>query len=264
MKKIKTFVLVLCLFSATATFAQQLDLTLPDSPGTVSTSGPASDVLDQTPGHQGAGQQPGAHQDLQQKRIFGILPNFRAVSPGAVLPPQTVKDKLVTASQDSFDYSAFLLTFAVAAYGYGTNQTPEFGGGGLGFSRYLWHTYADQTSENFLVEFIVPAVTHEDTRYYTMGTGGAGKRLVYSISRTFITRTDSGKRRFNAGEIIGSGASAGLSNLYYPGPERTLGNTLDKWGTSVGIDTVSFMLKEFSPDLYHAFFHPKHSSMATP
>ena len=70
----------------------------------------------------------------------------------------------MTATQDSFDYTSIVLPAVVAAYDLGTNQTPEFRHGGAGYGRYLWHAVVDQTSENYFVEFIVPAVTHQDTR----------------------------------------------------------------------------------------------------
>jgi hypothetical protein len=54
----------------------------------------------------------------------------------------------------------------------GTNATPEFHQGAAGFARYFWHAAVDQTSENYMVEFVVPSITHEDTRYYTLGRGG--------------------------------------------------------------------------------------------
>src|SRR5579864_4076416 len=66
------------------------------------------------------------HSDPQTKRILGIFPNFRAVSTDTHLPPQSVKEKFVTASQDSFDYSAFVLPILLAGYGQATNETPEF------------------------------------------------------------------------------------------------------------------------------------------
>jgi hypothetical protein len=219
---------------------------LPDAPG-ISAAVPA----------QASTSQPPEHQDPQQKRIFGIIPNFRAVTAGTKLPPQTVKDKFVTASQDSFDYSSLTLAAAVSLETYATNGTPEFGTGPVAFGRYFWHNYLDEISENYFVEFIFPVVTHEDTRYYSLGRGGFAKRAGYSLSRAFVTKTDSGKRTFNASEIIGAGASAGLSNLYYPTPERTFKNTADNWATSVGIDVLSFFVREFYPDIYHAMFHEK-------
>jgi hypothetical protein len=221
---------------------------------TVSTSAAtASSALPDAPQAQKA--ESDDHVDRQSKRIFGIIPNFRSVDADVHLPPQTVKDKFVTASQDSFDYSSIFVPLAVAGYDYGRNSTPEFGTGGVAYGRYLWHSVVDQTSENYFVEFIVPAVTHEDTRYYSLAHGGFLKRAGYSMSRVVITRSDAGTRTFNFGEVVGAGAAAGVSNLYYPSRERSFGNTGEQWGTSVAIDAASFFVKEFSPDISHAVFH---------
>jgi hypothetical protein len=225
---------------------------IPPAASTYSTSAPDA-TLPEAPASQNTS--PDDHVDGQSKRIFGILPNFRAVNADVHLPPQTVKDKFITATQDSFDYSSIFVPVAVAAYDYGRNNTPEFGTGGVAYGRYLWHSAVDQTSENYFVEFIVPALTHEDTRYYSLARGGFLKRAGYSLSRAVITRSDSGARTFNFGEVIGAGAAAGVSNLYYPSRERTFSNTAQQWGTSVAIDAASFFVKEFSPDISHALLH---------
>lgn len=191
----------------------------------------------------------------QTSRILGILPNFRAVSADVKLPPQTVKEKFITASEDSFDYSALFVPLAIAGYDLESNPDPEFGTGGVAYGRYLWHAAVDQTSENFFVEAIVPSITREDNRYYTLGHGGFLKRTGYALTRVVITRSDAGNEVFNASEVVGAGASAGLSSLYYPVRERSFGNTADQWGLNVGIDALSFVVKEFWPDINHALFH---------
>jgi hypothetical protein len=129
-----------------------------------------------------------ADQPAQQtKRILGVIPNFRAISADTKLPPQSVKEKFVTATEDSFDYSAIFIPALLAVYSEQTNATPEFGHGGVGYGRYFWHTAVDQTSENYMVEFVVPSLTHEDTRYYTQGRGGFLKRTGYALSRAVVT-----------------------------------------------------------------------------
>jgi hypothetical protein len=198
----------------------------------------------------------------QTHRILGILPNFRAVSADVKLPPQTVKEKYVTAAEDSFDYSAIFVPLAIAGYDLESNPDPEFGTGGIAYGRYLWHAAVDQTSENFFVEAIVPSLTHEDNRYYTLGHGGFIKRTGYALTRVVVTRSDSGNEVFNAGEVVGAGASAGLSSLYYPVRERSFSNTADQWGLNVGIDALSFVVKEFWPDINHALFHGASPSQA--
>ncbi|MGA8941038.1 MAG: hypothetical protein WB439_17880 [Acidobacteriaceae bacterium] len=203
----------------------------------------------------------------QTSRILGILPNFRAVSADQKLPPQSARQKFATASEDSFDYSALFIPLAVAGYDLESNPDPEFGTGGVAYGRYLWHAAVDQTSENFFVEAIVPSITHEDIRYYTLGHGGFLKRTGYALTRVVVTRSDSGNEVFNASEVFGAGSAAGLSSLYYPVRERSFSNTADQWGLNVGIDALSFVVKEFWPDINHALFHgakPSQTSSHSP
>jgi hypothetical protein len=191
----------------------------------------------------------------QTSRILDVIPNFRAVSAGQQLPKQSVKEKFMTTTEDSFDYSSVFIPAVLAGYSMARNATPEFHQGAAGYARYFWHSAVDQTSENYMVEFIVPVITHEDTRYYTMGSGGFLKRTGYALSRAVITRSDSGKEVFNLSEVVGSGASSGLSSLYYPSRERSLANTGEEWGLDIGIDAAAMFAKEFWPDVNRCLFH---------
>ena len=191
----------------------------------------------------------------QTKRILGIIPNFRAVSTDVKLPPQTVKDKFMDATQDSFDYSSMIIPGVLAGYGLAANSYPEFHQGAAGYARYFWHAAVDQTSENYMVEFIFPVLTREDTRYYTLGRGGFAKRTGYALSRAVVTRNDAGNETFNISEVVGAGAASGLSSLYYPTRERSFSNTASEWAVDVGIDAASFIAREFWPDINRRMFH---------
>jgi hypothetical protein len=194
----------------------------------------------------------------QSKRILWIFPNYRAVSADTQLPPLSLKDKFWLATQDSFDYSSFISAGIIAGVSQGNKSYPEFGQGAKGYGRYYWHAMADQAIGNYLTEAIVPAATHEDPRYYTLGRGGFIKRTGYAVSRLFITRTDSGGRTINLSEIVGNGAGAGISDLYYPSRERTWTKTGQKWVTQIALDGVFNIVKEFWPDISHAIFHGKY------
>jgi hypothetical protein len=188
-------------------------------------------------------------QGEQTKRILGIIPTFRAVYTTTRLPAQSVKDKFVTATEDSFDYSAIIIPAALAAYCLETNATPEFGHGSVGYGRYFRHSAVDQTSENYMVDFVVPVIAHQDTRYYTLGHGRFLTRNGYALSRAVVTRSDSAKNEFNVSEVLGAGASAGLSSLYYPASHRNFSDVGKEWGIDIGTDGVSFVAKEFWPDI---------------
>jgi hypothetical protein len=197
--------------------------------------------------------------ELQTKRVLGVLPNFRSVSPGQTVPKPTTREKFVTATQDNFDYSALLFGGVIALDAFAAKSTPEFHQGMAGYARYYWHTVADQSVENYFVEFIIPVANHEDSRYYAMGREGGSvwKRAGYSLSRAVVTRSDSGKPMFNLAEIGGAAIAVSISNFYYPTKERTASNGLRNWGLDVGYDSVTFMFHEFWPDISHGVFGKK-------
>jgi hypothetical protein len=201
---------------------------------------------------------PDGQYGTQPKRILWIIPNYRAVSANTYLPPLSFKKKFWLATEDTFDYSNFLLVGGIAGLSLAQNSQPSFGQGGAGYGQYYWHVFVDGAIENYMTEAIVPALTREDPRYYTLGKGGFVKRTGYAVSRLFITRTDSGRSTFNFSEVVGAGAAAGISNAYYPAQSNPWVKTYQRWGTQVGLDGVFNVLKEFWPDINQAVFHGKY------
>ena len=50
--------------------------------------------------------------------------------------------------------------------------------------------------------------------------------------------------------------AAGISTAYYPAANRTFGNTANKWGQQIGLDTFFNVMKEFWPDVRDKVFGP--------
>src|ERR1700690_776946 len=233
---------------------------LPDDPG----SGVQQQTASGEPPPEGSGSTLGTRaavdplaEGRQTKRILYMIPNFRAVSADQQLPPQSVKEKFKTAMLDSLDYSSFIFVAGQAGVAQANNSYPEFGQGAKGYGRYYWHTLADAINENYWVEFIVPSIMHQDTRYYSLGKGNFGKRLGYAFTRIGITRSDSGHETFNYSEVLGAGAFSGVANLYYQSQERTVTKTYQRWITNLAIDGCTFAFKEVWPDINNAVFHQK-------
>jgi hypothetical protein len=213
---------------------------------------PTPSVNPSTPGN------PDSEYGKQNKRILGIIPNYRAVSANEHLPPLDFKGELWLATQDTFDYSDFILVGALAGIDMAGKSQPTFGQGAQGYGKYYWHVFVDGGIENYMTEAIIPAATKEDPRYYTMGRGGFVKRTSYAVSRLFVTRTNSGGSTFNLSEIVGAGAAAGIGNAYYPAESNQFVKTYQRWGTQVGLDGFFNVLKEFWPDINHSIFHGKY------
>ena len=193
----------------------------------------------------------------QTKRMFGIIPNFAAVSADTELPPLTVRGKFILATQDSVDYSSFVWAGMQAGQSMALKSYPELGHGAAGYSRYYWRAFVDQASGSFFTEAIVPTLTHEDPRYYTLGHGGFLRRAQYALSRVMLTKTDSGGTSFNFSEILGNGMEAGLANFYYPPQERSLRNTAVNWVAQLEAASLNNLVREFWPDIRHKFSRQK-------
>ena len=193
----------------------------------------------------------------QTKRMLWVVPNFAAVSAGKRLPPMSTRDKFVLATRDTFDYSGFTWTAILAAQSYALNSDPELGRGAAGYGRYYWRTFLDGVSGSYFTEAIVPSLTHQDPRYYTMGQGGFFHRIGYALSRVVLTKTDSGGTSFNWSEVGGNVAVAALSNAYYPPQERGVHQTARDWGAQIESAALNNIAKEFWPDIRHKVLRQK-------
>jgi hypothetical protein len=207
--------------------------------------------------------QPGQTQAAPDKRVFGVLPNYRTANESAVYQPLTAKQKFTIASKDSFDYPLVGLAAVIAAYGQWDNSHPEFGQGWAGYGRRVGTSYADQAIGNMMTEGIFPSLLREDPRYFRRGHGSIKSRAFYAATRVFVTRTDSGGTRFNFSELLGNAAGTAISNAYYP-DDRDVADNVEKLGSQIGIDALSQVLKEFWPDIKHKLFHGKDPNNPAP
>jgi hypothetical protein len=188
----------------------------------------------------------------QQKRIFGLIPNYRTSPDLTQYKPLTAREKLTIAWHDCFDYGTFILGAAFGAEAQIAGASPSFGSGVPGYFRYAGASYADWADGDLMTESIYPAVLHEDPRYFRRGEGGGWSRLGYAIGQIFWTHTDSGSTQFNFSEIAGNGTAVAISNIYYPN-DRTVAHNASKLLVQLGVDMAGNVLKEFSPDLSRRF-----------
>jgi hypothetical protein len=200
------------------------------------------------------------HKDTEQKadekvkgtsndRLFYALPNFLTVE-SKQLPPLTTGQKFKVVARGSFDYIQIPWYAFLAGISQAQDSESGYGQGAEGYGKRFGAYFADGTIENFMTGAILPSIFKQDPRFYQSGKGGFTRRSGYAISRIFVTRADSGRSEFNVSEILGSAMSASISTYsYHPKGDRTLANTASVWGSQVGYDTVTIVLKEFWPDI---------------
>jgi hypothetical protein len=198
----------------------------------------------------------------QPKRILGLMPNFRAVGADVHPPPPTVKEKFKIATFNSFDYSAFAFAALDAYPLYVAKDYPTLGNGWVGYGQYYWRSFTDKAVGNYMTDFLFPTITHEDSRYFTLGHGRKLYRAYYALSRLFITPNDSGSNTFNFSEVVGKGVQAGLGNLYYPatGTSGVWVMTEQRWLEQLGRDGLTNIFREFWPDISTHILHMKQAN----
>ena len=205
---------------------------------------------------------PGKTAAGEDKRVLGVLPNYRTAERNAIGQPLTAAQKLRIATKDSFDYPLVLLGAAYAGLYQLENNHPEFGQGLTGYAKRFGTSYADQVSGNLMTEAFLPILLHQDPRYFRLAAGGVGRRTWYALSRIVVTHTDAGRTAFNYSEILGNGISAGIGLSYYP-DNRNGPDYLANWGIQLATDATSQVLKEFWPDVKHWWMVRHHRDVVT-
>jgi hypothetical protein len=210
-------------------------------------------------------------------RLFYALPNFLSLENAGHVPPLTAKQKFSVVARGSFDYVQYPWYAFLSGISQAEDSEPGFGQGAAGYGKRFGSAFADGTIENFMTGAILPSLLHQDPRFFQSGQGSFLRRCGYAVSRIFVTRTDAGGEQFNYSEVVGSAMSATISTYsYHPksrfiatpsGPrfvasDRTLKNTASVWGTQVGYDTLTIVVKEFWPDIHRKLSHKHNASDA--
>lgn len=188
-------------------------------------------------------------------RIFEVLPNYGTVETSKTLPPLTTGQKFRIATASVFDWAAYPFNGALAAIAQAKNDPASWGQGWGAYGKRYGESFADNSIGTYMTVAVFPSLLHEDPRYYQLGKGSFAHRAYHGINRLFVTRTDSGHDRFNVSESLGNAVAAGLSNIYHPAEDRTVGRNISTFGFLILYDGLSNELKEFWPDIRRKVFH---------
>jgi hypothetical protein len=183
-------------------------------------------------------------------RLFFALPNFLTLENSAHVPPLTAGQKFKVVARSSFDPVQFVWYGFLSGISQAENSEPGYGQGAEGYGKRYGAAFADGTIENFMTSAVMASLFRQDPRFYQSGQGGFVHRATYAVSRIVITRTDSGHQQFNFSEVLGSAMAASISTYsYHPREDRNIGNTASVWGSMVGYDALTIVVKEFWPDV---------------
>ncbi len=210
---------------------------------------------------QQAGQEKNQHEkaeeqikEQEQQRVLGLVPSFN-VSYRSDAVSLTGLQKIRVAFRSSVDPVTFALAFVVAGYHEAANDV-NFGWGIKGYGQRAGAAYLDTFDSEMIGNGILPALLHQDPRYFRLGHGSKTHRLFYAVSTAVICKHDkTGKWEPNYSNVLGNIASGAISNLYYPDSNSGFGLTITNGMIVTAEGAFGSIFQEFWPDVSRKLFH---------
>jgi hypothetical protein len=192
--------------------------------------------------------------EQEQQKLLAVIPNYYT-SYVMNAAPMNPKQKFELAWKLAIDPSSFVIAGIIAGGQQANNSFPGYGQGAAGYARRFGAAYGDFFIGTYVSNAILPSLFKQDPRYFYKGTGTTKSRILYAIKRSVMTRGDNGNWQPDYSGILGSLATGGISNLYYPEGSRhgfstTLTNTLVGIGTGAGVNLLQeFVFPKITPKL---------------
>jgi hypothetical protein len=183
--------------------------------------------------------------DQEKQRVLGIIPNFYvSYVPNAVA--LTSKQKFELAWKSSVDPFTFVAVGVVAGSAQAGDQFSGYGQGAQGYAKRYGAAYGDVVIGTFLGSAILPSLLKQDPRYHYKGTGSTRSRILHALASPVLCKGDNGRWQANYSYVVGSFATAGIANLYYPSSDRNgAGLVLGAALIRLGENAVAAVFQEF-------------------
>jgi hypothetical protein len=177
-----------------------------------------------------------------------IYPYQRFLTSNIVIP-MTWEQKGYLALHDLADPVNFGTILGISAITVGADSHSAYGPGLKGFGKSVGVSYLQDATGQFFGAFAIPVIAQQDPRYFRMPHAPFAKRLVYSISRTVVSRSDGGRSMPNYATLLNYPIGAELSNFYVPGIQTDAASTVARIFTGYALDPVNGLINEFLPDV---------------
>jgi len=156
---------------------------------------------------------------------------------------------------NSISVNAVTWSLLGSAVGQADHSPTGFAEGWGGYSERFGTDMAREASTNFFGTFLLASVLHQDPRFYAEREPRFFASVKYSFKRLFIARDDDGREVPNYSGLAGPLLAEGLANLYWPERNRTVGDTLVRYGIDLASRTSGNMFREYWPVLLKKISH---------
>jgi hypothetical protein len=204
------------------------------------------------PPQQQSGPVPVHRSDTESYRVskwYGVI------DPGVSVPPLTTHDKLMFWAHETVTPTGWFPIAFSAGWGQLTNDDPKYGTDSAAFGERLGAAALRVTSFRFFSDSLMPAITHEDPRYFRKAYGSIWVRGFYAASQVVVTRRDTGEITPDYSSIVGHLGGSALTMTYYPAVSSNARVVFQTFGWAMLGEAGGNVFLEFWPDVRDAVFH---------
>jgi hypothetical protein len=227
----------------------------PDQPETAQQTPPDQSKPPEQPNPSVGAQAAGAA--LKPVQLFNLLQKRSIVFPdiASSTVALTPGEKLKLSVDNSISVHTVTWSILGSAIGQAGDSPTGFEQGWDGYAKRFGSSMLRQSSGQFLGTFLIASLTHEDPRFFPEYNPTFKHSIKYSFQRLFVTRSDSGHDERNWQGLLGPLLGEGLANAYYPDRNRTVGDTLFRYGLDLASRASGNMFREYWPVLIAKIRH---------
>ena len=171
---------------------------------------------------------------------------------GLSAQPLDARDKVAIAVVSSASLRSLISIPVSAGFSHLIDSAPHYGTNSTAFGKRLGASVAKSTVETVAKDAIFAPLFHDDPRYYVLGHAKPVKaRLLYAAERVVITRSDTGRSRFNAPLFLGYAVASGVDNAYYPDRDTGAKASAGSFASALAGAVLGFEIDEFLVDALH-------------
>jgi len=107
-------------------------------------------------------------------------------------------------------------------------------------------SFAFRTTSNFFEKFAFATILRQDPRYHRSDKKSLGGKVIYAVTRVFITQGDRcGCDQVNASFLMGGLTAAGISQTWAREEDKSISKVFTSWASHIAIRAFTNVLSEF-------------------
>ena len=211
------------------------------------------------PGQTSADQVPNAPVPPKPVALYNLLQRKSVVFPDIAYSNERLSpgQKFELAVDNSVSVNTITSAALGSAIGQADDSPTGFGQEWGAYGKRFGSDLARSASSEFFGTFLLASALHEDPRFYAEVHPGFFHAMKYSVQRVFIMQDDDGREVVAWSRLLGPAMAEGLANVYWPDRNRTVGDTLLRYGLDLAGRAGGNMLREYFPVLVGKISHPR-------